>query len=584
MNKVTTGLAAAVVALSFAACDKTNNGTDPVSSEGTYARLSFKENSAGTRGLTDGQTVNTAGTEGESQVTSAYFFTAASSGKQTLTEIRDFTATGSEGNKAYLSDPFLYTGAIGTVNSGLVVNAPGALTMANLKPEELITLAKAAAPATATTMEKYAKTGAFLMSTKSNVEIDIKDNVKKTEVAEGNNRFDYTVERVAAKLQVIAPEGGIIVEDLTSAANDEVKYLGTIENARYALAGGAMKSYLFGDKADSRILIGGADPMKYGTFTSAIHDNVPTTGEGENIVWRKDIQKVSDLVAWTNKTDADFATLNSLPIVNAGDEDLKKSTDNGIFFLENSINATGNFMMHDVAHAKFYAKFSFKPEQKVYAVAKDDEGNKSIVEVTVDELGKMRRDMVEVSKEWVDGLSDEYRKKLIAGQRDKTNRKPALFERDVVEGVPSRYELRVIIKPGSFFVGKTTGKVYATLSAARLDGNESSYLYNNGKMYWEVPANKQPNAAGDGTGYCDARRNNIYSLRVNRIKGLGDNWDNSDPDDPNIPKPEPGENPDEPDKPTPKPVDPKENYIQVEARLLQWNLVWRGVDLNGPNL
>lgn len=579
MNKVTTGLAAAIVALSFTACDKTNNGTDPVSSEGTYARLSFKEKPAGTRALTDGQTENTPGTEGESQVTSAYFLTSAFSGKQTLTEIPGFTATGSEENKAYQSAPFLYTGAIGAVNSGLVVNAPGALTQANLKPEELITLAKAAAPATATTMEKYAKTGAFLMSTKSNVEIDIKDNVKKDQVAEGNNRFVYTVERVAAKLQVIAPEGGIVVEDLTSPANGEVKYLGAIENARYALAGGAMKSYLFGDKADSRILIGDADPMKYGTFTSAIHDNVPTTGEGENIVWRKDIQKVSDLVAWTNKTDADFATLNSLPIVNAGDEDLKKSTDNGIFFLENSINATGNFMMHDVAHAKFYAKFSFKPEQKVYGVAVDGEGNKSIVEVSVDELGKMRKDMVEVSKEWVDDLSDEYRQKLINGKKDKLQRTPALYERDVVDGIPGRYELRVIIKPGSFFVGKTTGKVYATLSAARLDGNKSSYLYNNGKMYWEVPANKQPNAAGDGTGYCDARRNNIYSLRVDRIKGLGDNWDNSDPDDPNIPKPKPGENPDEPDKPNPKPVDPKENYIQVEARLLQWNLVWRGVDL-----
>lgn len=527
MNKVTTGLAAAIVALSFTACDKTNNGTDPVSSEGTYARLSFKEKPAGTRALTDGQTENTPGTEGESQVTSAYFLTSAFSGKQTLTEIPGFTATGSEENKAYQSAPFLYTGAIGAVNSGLVVNAPGALTQANLKPEELITLAKAAAPATATTMEKYAKTGAFLMSTKSNVEIDIKDNVKKDQVAEGNNRFVYTVERVAAKLQVIAPEGGIVVEDLTS----------------------------------------------------AIHDNVPTTGEGENIVWRKDIQKVSDLVAWTNKTDADFATLNSLPIVNAGDEDLKKSTDNGIFFLENSINATGNFMMHDVAHAKFYAKFSFKPEQKVYGVAVDGEGNKSIVEVSVDELGKMRKDMVEVSKEWVDDLSEEYRQKLINGKKDKLQRTPALYERDVVDGVPGRYELRVIIKPGSFFVGKTTGKVYATLSAARLDGNKSSYLYNNGKMYWEVPANKQPNAAGDGTGYCDARRNNIYSLRVDRIKGLGDNWDNSDPDDPNIPKPKPGENPDEPDKPNPKPVDPKENYIQVEARLLQWNLVWRGVDL-----
>lgn len=86
MNKVTTGLAAAIVALSFTACDKTNNGTDPVSSEGTYARLSFKEKPAGTRALTDGQTENTPGTEGESQVTSAYFLTSAFSGKQTLTE------------------------------------------------------------------------------------------------------------------------------------------------------------------------------------------------------------------------------------------------------------------------------------------------------------------------------------------------------------------------------------------------------------------------------------------------------------------------------------------------------------------
>ena len=536
MRKVTTTVAAALVAFSFAACNKTNNNSVPANTDGTYAQLTFKE--ASLRGVTEGQQDAT-GTEGESKIEKALFLTADFSGNQTMAELGTFTAGTSEEATAYTSEPFLYAGTTGDVKSGLIVNGTG-----RLGDSEKITLAKGG-----TTMEKFAKNNGFLMSSKSNVDINVKDKVKKEEVADGNNRFRYTVERVAAKLQVVAPVAGIDVNDLPSPVNSDVTYKGTIDDTRYAVAGGAMTSYIFGDKAGTRTLAGTEDPWKYTGFESAIHSDAATKGSGATLEWRKNIQKVSDLVAWTNATDADFATLNSLKVTNSAE--YKRSVDNGIFFLENSINQTGGFLMHDVAHAKIYATFNFKADQKVYTV----EGGK-VVEGNVAKVAEDREDKVEVSEEWKNKHTDA-----------------------TVNEVDGKYILTIKITKGSFFVGDQTGKVYLDLSAARLDGNKTTRLFKNGKMYWEVAANKQPSKDGKSTGYCDTRRNNIYSLKVKSISGLGDNWDNSDPDDPNIPKPDPKDNPDEPEKPDPKPVDPIENYIQVEAVILQWNLVDRGVDL-----
>lgn len=544
MRKVTTTVAAALVAFSFAACNKTNNESVPAKADGTYAQLTFKE--AGLRGLTDGQQ-DAAGTEGESKISNALFLTTSFTGNQSMTELTGFTAGANQEAKAYTSDKFLYAGATGAVESGLIVNGTG-----RLGANEKITLAKGG-----TTMEKYAKNDGFLMSSVSNFNITINPNVKKEEVADGNNRFRYTVERVAAKLQVAAPTTGIKVENLTSPVNNAVSYVGDVKDTRYAVAGGAMESFIFGDKAGSRTLAGSADPMKYTGFESAINSETATSGSGATLKWRKNIQKVSDLVAWTNLTDADFATLNSLPILSS--DEYKKSVDNGIFFLENSINQTGGFLMHDVAHAKIYATFAFKDTQKVYTV-----DNGQVVEGAVADVNTDREDAVKVSKEWMDknGIAEDD------ADITKTGTDPNFV-----------YTLKVKISKGSFFVGDQTGKVYLTLSAARLDGNKTTRLFKNGKMYWEVPANKQPAADGKTTGYCDTRRNNIYSLNVKTISGLGDNWDNSDPTDPNIPKPDPKDNPDEPEKPDPKPVDPVENYIQVEAVILQWNLVDRAIDL-----
>lgn len=545
MRKVTTTVAAALVAFSFAACNKTNNNSVPANTDGTYAQLTFKE--AGLRAdpqPKDGQQ-DAAGTAGESQITKALFLTADFTGNQNMSLLDNFTAGTSEEAKAYTSKPFLYAGSTGDVKSGLIVNGTG-----RLDATEKITLAKGG-----TTMEQYAKNDGFLMSSKSNEEINIKEKVKKEEVATDKNLFRYTVERVAAKLQVVAPANGIEVkEELPSPVNSDVTYKGTIADTRYAVAGGAMTSYIFRDKAGTRTLAGAEDPMKYTDFTSAIHNDAATTGSGATLKWRANIQKVSDLVAWTNATDAQFKKLNSLEIPKT--DEFKTSVDNGIFFLENSINQTGGFLMHDVAHAKIYATFAFAADQKVYTV---EDGK--VVEGKVADVNKEdRTDKVEVTKEWMTKNGIEETDSDISKEGEK-------------------YFLTIKISKGSFFVGDGTGKVYLNLSAARLDGNKTTRLFKNGKMYWEVPANKQPSKDGKSTGYVDTRRNNIYSLNVKSISGLGDNWDNSDPTDPNIPKPDPKDNPDEPEKPDPKPVDPVENYVQVEAVILQWNLVDRSIDL-----
>lgn len=544
---------ASMAVLALAACNKKQDVNPEGPKNGTYAQITFKESLRADP--SEGQN-NAPGTEGETKVARAIFLTEDASNTDAMsTEVSPFTPGAGEEEKSYQSDAFLYAGATGpNVKTALVVNG-FPLSGADLRADYPIALKKGD-----TTMAKYTKASEFIMSTPSNIEQDIKADVAKDAVADGNNRFTYTVERVAAKLQVTQPTGGFTVNEMSAANDNTIKYVGDFSDVRYALAGGAMKSYLFADKAGKRELsqANASEPFKYEGFKSIIDGNVGTTGTGANITWRKDIQKVSDLVLHTHSADTKFATLNSLPLnKQASADDLKKSLDaDGIFFFENSLS--GAIMMHDIAHAKIYANFTPKTGMTVYKVNAAKDGVEAGGDLTVE-----RSDEVAVTKEWVAGL--------------KAEKKTELTQAGTLTGNDTDgWKLKMTIAKGSFFVGKTTGKVYETLSAARLDGNKKSQLYKGGRMFWEVPANKQ---MVENKVYADTRRNNIYSLEVKSISGLGDNWDNSDPDDPNIPKPNPEDNPDEPDKPTPTPIIPKYNHIQVAVKILQWNLVHRGLDL-----
>lgn len=371
------------------------------------------------------------------------------------------------------------------------------------------------------TIDQLAKIAAkegFTMSSVIRKDVKIEEGVKKAAVATGKNNLSFNVERVAAKVQASKAT-------TVNTANSKLK--GTFAGYRYSVAGSAKVAYVFADKAGERSL--DKATATYKKFTSAIHNLAGTTFKTDNgarvVAKARDLQKVSDLKLVTSANDAKWASLNSLELK----DDAKynsASNGEGIFFLENSFNITptdkDQLLYNDIVYVKFYA---------VYTPAKDE----------VIKSGT-------ASKGYTYASTDEVAKNKVG---DAT---------------------------GSFFVGTDTGKLYLTAAAAKADGNSFCKLYKGGKMYWRVPANQQT-AGKDFTVYADTRRNNIYSVQVTDILGIGGNYDPIDPNDPNIPAPKPGDNPDEP-KPDPRdPVDKKENNIKVQVSIMQWNLVHRAVKL-----
>ena len=562
MRKVTTTVAAALVAFSFAACNKTNNSVTPEPQGAvTSAKITFVEN--GTRAVTDGQN-NAPGLDEESNVTNASFFTGDESRPVSLTEIEDFTATGAEEAKAYESSVFEYRGTVDSpINSGLVVNMND-LTPADFDADNTIAIEQ---------LGTLSASDAFVMSGKTTEEITIKGGVKSNEVTADNNTFTYTVERVVSKAQVSAPAGGIEnnIKDGAADFSDA-----TLSNTRYAVAGSAKKVYLFADNAGDRTL--DVTNQNYGTFKSAIHDLPVSTFNNGVFASQRDLQRVSDLTLKTLSGDKDFSKLNSLPVVADADYQTK-SNENGIFFLENSVNKTitGNSQIDysDIAYVKIYTEF--KPA-KVYKL------NGDAIEEAVEDDFKDFDEVVEVSTEWVDKLTDADKTRIGNNLSEKKTRtiKEAQGEDPAV--TEDYYELTMHVKKGSVYYSPSTKKFYLSPKAARFDKAGKTIVYLAGKMLWTTPANAQIAKGADFHHFLDTRRNNIYSLLIKEITGLGLNFDPADTTDPNAPKPNPEDNPDEKDHEDKHDVDPATTHLKIQAKILKWNLVYRGVTLDGQRL
>lgn len=510
MNKYSTLLLAGAVALSFASCQKDNTSgvVNPDSVVGTFASIRAAESEAGLKAVTDGQK-DVEGVGAESKVASGVFFAEDPLSVSGYTAA-DLQFAQSEGAEKYWQTPvFKYSGNTGTVNSALVLNYNATTAGA----EEKVGIENLAA----LTDDK-----GFAMTSTSATEIEIKPNVAEADVKAGNNQFDYTVERVVSKVQVV------------KSATFKEEFKGELSGLRYSVAGSAKEAYLFRDKAGSRTLK--ADGTAYEGFESAIENvALSTFGPDQQFLTRRDLTKVSDEAAKNvvaKGADDKWAALRSLPL-EAGAEYQSKSAEKGIYFLENSLNRDAKevYKYADITYVKVYAK---------YVPAADEvlklEGGK-LVAATQEEVAQERH-------ETADGLTDKT------------------------------------YTAGSFFRGVQTKKLYLDLAAARADGNTESELYKDGMMVWKTPANRQLSDDKSETVYAETRRNNIYSLSVDAILNFGANYDPIDPDDPNVPKPTPEENPDEPqDKPQDEPVDDNSTAIQVRAAILNWNLVHRGLNL-----
>ena len=563
MRKVTTTVAAALVAFSFAACNKTNNEAAPEVAQGnTYAQLTFQE--TGLRAIQDGQK-DAPGIEGESVVNNASFFAGSASQAVTMSEVDGFTATGAEEKKAYKSEVFEYGGVMGTpISSGLVVNL-NTLTPADFKADKKLGIGE---------LGKLTSKEGFVMSSRTDGDkITIKEGAEATEesVKAKNNYFSYQVERVASKAQASTPAGGVAVnikEGGLALFDKSEEEKAAVEGLRYALAGSAKEVYLFADKAGTRDL--GAD-QTYGAkneikYETAIHGVAATTKNAQGMYEKqRDLQKVSDLSLTTLSDDPKFGELNSLPLV-ADAKYQDTSNKNGIFFLENDVKSEDPDYS-DIAYFKVYGKF--EPAANLFKLNDAKDG---VEAATMADVKDAREEKVVVTEEWYNANKNNFGK-------------GAKVDKDVVaDGEAQTYTVTVKIAAGSIFYNPANRRFYTSPLAARVDNGDKNQkvetiLYKGGKMLWQTPANGQYKAR-----YFNTRRNNIYSIQVNEITGLGLNFDPADTTDPNCPKPNPEDNPDEKPHKDDNKVIKKTTNIQVEAKILKWNLVYRGVSLNGQSL
>ena len=553
MRKVTTTVAAALVAFSFAACNKTNNEAAPEIAQGnTYAQLTFQET-----GLRADVQNDAPGLDDESVVKNASFFAGSASEAVTMSEVKGFTATGAEESKAYKSKVFEYGGVMEEpISSGLVVNL-NTLSPADFKAGKKLGIAE---------LGKLTSKEGFVMSTRTDGDkITIHKDAEATEksVREKGNYFSYQVERVASKGQASTPAGGVKI-NITIGGQENPFGDAKLMNQRYSVAGSAKEVYLFADKAGTREL--GTDKTYGAKYETAIHGVAATTINAQGMYDKqRDLQKVSEGLLTTLYDDADFATLNSLPLV-ADAKYQTESNKNGIFFLENDVDSQDPDYS-DIAYFKVYGKF--EPADNIFKLNAAKDG---VEAATMDDVNADREEKVVVTEEWYNA----NKKKFGAGAK--------VDKDDVPTGDTQTYTVTVKIAAGSIFYNPANRRFYTSPLAARVDNGDKNQkvetiLYKGGKMLWQTPANGQYEAK-----YFNTRRNNIYSIQVNEITGLGLNFDPADTKDPNCPKPNPEDNPDEKPHKDDNKVIKKTTNIQVEAKILKWNLVYRGVSLNGQDL
>lgn len=554
MRKVTTTVAAALVALSFAACSKTNNSVTPEEGNGTGTKGAvIAQISAGAtnRALSDGQK-DVAGVGGEDLVKTGYLFFRQ--GKSV-----DLTMEPKDGSKYAYKSQIFETAPNAAANATLLLNKNLELSVADFKKDKTISLDN---------LKDFIKTEGFMMtSTVEASENNLNIETGKTDDDvnnKGANNFPFTVERVVSKLQVSR------LKDVSLTVSDALKAMGTVSfDLKYALAGSAKTAYLFRDNAGSRTLATTDGKHIYTGFKSVIDGE--TTPELQKVSDKKD----NKLTTTEYYLDGYYTTPNEVGTVDASN---KVSLDKGFFFLENSMyhgtdvaTAKKQIFFKRIAYAKVYTTFAPKTGKKINGTLdKLSYETSDLTDAVAGDFTAERKYKVIVPKAWYLARKDkaEYQGKfdvVAAVPADPSNH---------VAGHEEYVTFKVTDKVGDFYVGGD-GKIYDTQLAAAAAGNDTYRKFTGGKMVYMTPANAQK--AGDLINYCDTRRNNIYDLTIVGFKALGENYDPVDPKDPNIP--EPDDNPGEPEPDHDKPVQEEVTKMMVIATILQWNDVNRNVTL-----
>lgn len=549
MRKVTTTVAAALVAFSFAACNKTNNMTPEVGGTGTKGAVIAQISAGSTnRALTDGQQ-DVAGVGGEDLVKDGYLFFKQG-------QSMDLAMEKNGSNYAWKSQIF-ETAPNAAANATLLLNKNVNLTPADFVKTKPISLDN---------LKDFIKADGFMMTSTVEGEdntLNIEKGKKDADVEAGANNFEFTVERVVSKLQVSRKA------DDALKVSDALKAMGTVNfDLKYALAGSAKSAYLFLDNAGSRTLATDEGKHIYTGFKSII--------DGEAT---PELQKVSDPKAEGSAEyylDGYYSTAKTVGTVADSN---KESLDEGFFFLENSMyhgtdvaTAKKQILFKRIAYAKVYTTFAPKAGKKINgALDKLSYKPENLTDAAAADFEAVREYDVIVPQEWYEARKDK------AEYAGKFTEVPEVKDPETGAVTTEAYvTFHVTDNKGDFYVGKD-GKIYDTQLAAAAAGNETYRKFAGGKMVYMTPANAQKATDGDLINYCDTRRNNIYDLTIVGFKALGENFDPVDPKDPNIP--EPGDNPGEP-KPDPdKPVQEEVTKMMVKVAILMWNDVNRDVTL-----
>lgn len=365
------------------------------------------------------------------------------------------------------------------------------------------------------------------------------------------NFITSEVERIVAKVQVSQKDGLSLT----------LPNIGTLSPLTYSMAGSAKQTYLFRDHAGSRTLVNE-------TTESAIYKDFKSVIDGETVPPDWDpkaghpfLQRVSDKEGTEYVLDGYYR--NAKPVTKATAS--ATSIKGGFYFYENSMfggdkkvaSKKGEIKYNRIAYAKVYTKLT-----PTNAYTQGNGGERVVA--SAEEFTKEQSYIVDISKELYDKLRNDpaYRDHVSSG----------------VEFIPGEsggrmvYMLNVTDKPGTFYEGVDDGLLYLRMRDALMLGkNTAVRKYDEGRMVYMLPLNRQLDPTKGFVNYCDTRRNNIYDLTVTGISGIGKNYDPVDPDDPNVPKPE--DNPFEPPTDPQIPVEPADYLMRITAKVIKWNLV-----------
>lgn len=518
MRKVTTTVAAALVAFSFAACNKTNNVTPEQGDSYASVRVNVKNS---LKAINDGDQVDNKGTEAESKVSSMALVGAGATWAEA-----DITNTGDvyKGKAKPVS-------AVGAMPLGLVLNN-NTLTSSVEATAEFGTSAEAVANLAAlSTDNKFVMTSKVMSQT-------IKPNIKEAD-AETQNMLDFgKVERVVAK--------GIVQK---SADFDQTSKDGIVpmEGVKYAAVNGATKTYVYANQAGERKL-GVEDPNQYDGFKSFIDGIAPTKEDAAamdaGLIRRGKLG--ADLGGYAAKEVKDHAVTDYT--------DANPGVKEGVYFLENSGEASA------ANKAEGFYRFAYA---KIYA---------TFVPTTVYEIDEAA-DPEFVAKA---GTGKKY-KKNAENKWEESTEADAQEGQLVYKLKEATYT-----KGTTFYMGEKDGRFYLTRNAAAqstVEGalGQKAFTYTNGRAGYRALWNRQsPDDNLKLVNNASTRRNNIYVLNIKKFQKIGMPWDPSDPNDPDLPKPEDPEEPEYPDNPN---IEDQDSYVAVQCQMVPWNVIGREVEL-----